>query len=64
MLEEQSRTKNKHGSTNALNTMDGATSKQIDWETKKNQKLTRSFDRKKRKRVKISNNKNSKKTKR
>ncbi|KAF7380945.1 hypothetical protein HZH66_014321 [Vespula vulgaris] len=59
MLEEQSRTKNKHGSTNALNTMDGATSKQIDWETKRNQKLTRSFDRKKRKRVKISNNKNN-----
>ncbi|KAL2732047.1 CCAAT/enhancer-binding protein zeta [Vespula squamosa] len=63
MLEEQSRTKNKHGGTNALNTMDGATSKQIDWETKRNQKLTRSFDRKKRKRVKILNNKNSKKTK-
>ncbi|XP_047368658.1 CCAAT/enhancer-binding protein zeta [Vespa velutina] len=64
MLEEQSRTKNKHGSTNALNTMDGATSKQIDWETKRNQKLTRSFDRKKRKHVKILNNKNNKKIKR
>lgn len=64
MLEEQSRTKNRHGSSNALNTMDGATSKQIDWETKRNQKLTRSFDKKKRKHVKLSNNKNSKKIKR
>lgn len=64
MLEEQSRTKNRHGSSNALNTMDGATSKQIDWETKRNQKLTRSFDKKKRKHVKISNNKNNKKIRR
>lgn len=64
MLEEQSHTKNKHGGINALNTMDGATSKQIDWETKRNHKLNKSFDRKKRKYIKTVKSKNSKKMKR
>ncbi|KAK2585564.1 hypothetical protein KPH14_010202 [Odynerus spinipes] len=63
MLEEQSRTKNKDGSTNALSTMDGAAPKQIDWETKRSQKFTRSFDRKKRKPIKTVKNKNNKKIK-
>lgn len=49
MLEEQSKTKNKHGGSNALNISDGASAKQIDWEMKRNQKFRRSFGKNKRK---------------
>ncbi|XP_043501387.1 CCAAT/enhancer-binding protein zeta [Polistes fuscatus] len=63
MLEEHGRTKTKHGGTDAFNTMDGASSKQIDWESKRNEKLTGSYGRKKRRYVKSSCNRNNKKIK-
>ncbi|XP_015173779.1 PREDICTED: CCAAT/enhancer-binding protein zeta [Polistes dominula] len=63
MLEEYGRTKTKHGGTDAFNTMDGASSKQIDWESKRNEKLTGSYSRKKRRYAKSSCNRNNKKIK-
>ncbi|XP_017879912.1 CCAAT/enhancer-binding protein zeta isoform X2 [Ceratina calcarata] len=62
MLEEHSKQKHKSGGTNAVNTADGASSKQIEWEMKRNQKLKGPF-RNKRKGQKIFK-KNVKKTKR
>ncbi|XP_067208361.1 CCAAT/enhancer-binding protein zeta-like isoform X2 [Linepithema humile] len=55
ILEEQSKTKEKHGYSNTFNTSDGASSKQIDWETKRHERLRGSFDRKKRKPGQSSN---------
>ncbi|XP_078050886.1 nucleolar complex protein 1 [Augochlora pura] len=49
MLEEHSKHKGKHGGTDTFNTADGASAKQIDWETKRHQKLKGSFNKKKRK---------------
>ncbi|KAG7212194.1 hypothetical protein KM043_012534 [Ampulex compressa] len=63
MLEEQSRTKSKHGSTNTFSSADGASLKQIDWETKRHQKLHGTFNRKKRK-GSAAHKKNVKKIKR
>lgn len=51
MLEEQNKTKGKHGSSNALSSSDGASAKQIDWEMKRHQRVKGSFDKKKRKSV-------------
>lgn len=53
MLEEHSKQKGKTGGTNAFNTLDGASSKQIDWEIKRHQKLRNSLNRNKRKGSKI-----------
>ena len=39
MLEEQGRSKTKHGSSAALSDADGASAKQLDWESERNQKL-------------------------
>lgn len=63
MLEEQSKTKGKHGGSNTFNTSDGASAKQIDWETKRHQRLKGSFNKNKRKAVQF-NNKQAKKFKR
>ncbi|XP_076278101.1 nucleolar complex protein 1 [Lasioglossum baleicum] len=49
MLEEHSKQKGKHGGTDTFNTADGASVKQIDWETKRHQKLQGSFNKNKRK---------------
>lgn len=46
MLEEQNKTKGKHGGSNVFSSSDGASSKQIDWETKRHQRLKGSFDKK------------------
>jgi len=64
MLEEQSKTKGKHGGSNIFSSSDGASAKQIDWEVKRHQRLKGSFDRKKRKPVQSSNNKRTKRFKR
>lgn len=62
MLEEQSKTKGKHGGSNTFNSSDGASAKQIDWETKRHQWLKGSFNKNKRKAVQF--NKQAKKFKR
>lgn len=64
MLEEQNKTKGKHGGSNIFSSGDGASAKQIDWEVKRHQRLKGSFDKKKRKSVQSSNNKRAKKFKR
>jgi len=51
MLEEQNKTKGKHGGSNALSSSDGASAKQIDWEIKRHQRMKGSFGKKKRKSV-------------
>ncbi|RLU23960.1 hypothetical protein DMN91_004168 [Ooceraea biroi] len=57
MLEEQGRTKGKHGSSNTFNVNDGASNKQIDWEEKRHQRLRgKSFGKKRKKFVQSSNN--------
>lgn len=62
MLEEQSKTRGKHGSSNTFNSSDGASAKQIDWEMKRHQQL-KGFSKNKRKSVQ-SNNKQIKRFKR
>ncbi|XP_031841757.1 nucleolar complex protein 1 [Nomia melanderi] len=49
MLEEHSKQRGKYGGTDMLNTADGASTKQIDWEIKRHQKLKSSFNKTKRK---------------
>lgn len=51
MLEEQNKTKGKHGGSNALSSGDGASAKQIDWEIKRHQQMRGSFGKTKRKSV-------------
>lgn len=63
MLEEQSKTRGKHGSSNAFNSSDGASAKQIDWEIKRHQRLKGSFSKNKRKSAQF-NNKQIKRSKR
>lgn len=70
MLEEQGRTKRKHGGSNTFTVNDGASDKQIDWEVKRHQRLRgRSFGIKRKKSVQLrafaraSNSMNSKKFK-
>lgn len=63
MLEEQSKTRGKHGSSNTFNSSDGASAKQIDWEMKRHQRLRGSFGKNKRKSGQ-SNNKQIKRFKR
>ncbi|XP_043523948.1 CCAAT/enhancer-binding protein zeta isoform X2 [Frieseomelitta varia] len=63
MLEEHSKQKSKAGGTNAFNTVDGASSKQVEWETKRHQNLRNSLNKSKRKSSKIYK-KNVKKSKR
>jgi ribosome biogenesis protein MAK21 len=65
MLEEQGRTKRKHGSSHTFNINDGATDKQLDWEEKRHQQLKRgSFGKKRKRFVQSSNNKQFKKFRR
>nr|XP_012144475.1 PREDICTED: CCAAT/enhancer-binding protein zeta isoform X1 [Megachile rotundata]XP_012144476.1 PREDICTED: CCAAT/enhancer-binding protein zeta isoform X1 [Megachile rotundata] len=49
MLEEHSKNNKKHGGTDVFNTADGASTKQIEWETKRHHKLKGLYDRNKRK---------------
>ena len=53
MLEEHSKQKSKAGGTNAFNTVDGASSKQVEWEIKRHQNLRNSLNKSKRKSSKI-----------
>ncbi|KAL0099107.1 hypothetical protein PUN28_020272 [Cardiocondyla obscurior] len=46
MLEEQNKTKGKHGGSNVFSSNDGASAKQIDWETKRHQRMKGSFGKK------------------
>lgn len=64
MLEEQGRTKRKHGSSNTFSINDGASDKQIDWEMKRHQRLRGGPFGKKRKQFESSNNKQGKRFKR
>lgn len=65
MLEEQSRTKGKHGGSNIFNSSDGASAKQIDWEIKRNQRFKKEpYGRKKRKHNPKRMSSNSKQIKR
>jgi len=63
MLEEQNKTRGKHGGSNVFSSNDGASAKQIDWEIKRHQRIKGSFG-KKRKSVQSSNNNRIKKFKR
>lgn len=63
MLEEQSKSRGKHGSSNTFNSSDGASVKQIDWEMKRDQRLKGSFSKNKRKSAQF-NNKQVKRSKR
>ncbi|KAL6259725.1 hypothetical protein P5V15_009638 [Pogonomyrmex californicus] len=63
MLEEQSKTRGKHGGSNVFDSSDGASAKQIDWEVKRHQRLKGSFG-KKRRSAQSSNNNRIKKFKR
>lgn len=64
ILDEQGRTKRKHGSSNTFNINDGASDKQIDWEVKRHQHLRgRSVDKKRKNFVHSSNNKQVKRYK-
>ncbi|CAD1478872.1 unnamed protein product [Heterotrigona itama] len=53
ILEEHSKQKSKAGGTNTFNTVDGASSKQIEWEVKRHQNLRNSLNKSKRKNSKI-----------
>ncbi|XP_076663140.1 nucleolar complex protein 1 [Andrena cerasifolii] len=53
MLEQHGRQKSKHGGTDMFSTVDGASSKQIDWEVKRHDKLRGSLNRNKRKGSKV-----------
>lgn len=53
MLEQHGRQKSKHGGTDMYSTVDGASSKQIDWEVKRHDKLRGSLNRNKRKGSKV-----------
>ncbi|XP_014483752.1 PREDICTED: CCAAT/enhancer-binding protein zeta [Dinoponera quadriceps] len=64
MLEEQSKTRGKHGGSDALSSIDGASAKQIDWEIKRNQRLRGSFGNKKRKNTAKQTSSSNKRTKR
>lgn len=63
MLEEENKTRGKHGGSNVFSSSDGASAKQIDWEIKRHQRMKGSFG-KKRKFVQSSNNNRVKKFKR
>lgn len=63
MLEEQSKARDRHGGSNAFSSSDGASSKQIDWEMKRNLRLKRSFGRNKRKHTVLASNNNNKRIK-
>lgn len=64
MLEEQGRTRRKHGSSNTFNINDGASDKQIDWEVKRHQHFRgRSVGKKRKNFVHSSNNKQVKRYK-
>jgi hypothetical protein len=63
MLEEQNKTRGKHGGSNVFSSSDGASVKQIDWEIKRHERLKGSF-KKKRKSNRPSNNNRVKRTKR
>ncbi|KYM96742.1 CCAAT/enhancer-binding protein zeta [Cyphomyrmex costatus] len=63
MLEEQNKSKGKHGGSNVFSSSDGASAKQIDWEIKRHQRMKGPFG-KKRKSVQSSNNNRAKKFKR
>lgn len=63
MLEEQNKTKGKHGGSNVFSSSDGAGAKQIDWEMKRHQRMKGPFG-KKRKSVQASNNNRVKRYKR
>ncbi|CAL7951592.1 unnamed protein product [Xylocopa violacea] len=63
MLEEHSKQKQKFGGTDAFNTADGASTKQVEWEIKRHQKLKGPLNKNKRKGSKLFK-KNVKKTKR
>lgn len=51
MLEEQTKSKRKYGSSNTFSDRDGASEKQIDWEMKRHQKVKKSFGKRKQKPV-------------
>lgn len=63
MLEEQNKTKGKHGGSNVFSSSDGASAKQIDWEVKRHQRM-KGFDKKKRKSVQAFDNNRVKRLKR
>ncbi|XP_076753949.1 nucleolar complex protein 1 [Xylocopa sonorina] len=62
MLEEHSKQKQKFGGTDAFNTADGASTKQVEWEIKRHQKLKGPSNKNKRKGAKLFK-RNVKKTK-
>lgn len=64
MLEEQNKTRGKHGGSNVFSSSDGASAKQIDWETKRHQRMKGSFGKKKRKSVQSFDNNQVKRFKR
>lgn len=63
MLEEQNKTRGKHGGSNVFSSSDGASAKQIDWEMKRHQRL-KGFGKKKRKSVQTLDNNRVKRFKR
>lgn len=64
MLEEQNKTRGKHGGSNVFSSNDGASAKQIDWEVKRHQRVKGSFGKKKRKSVQSFDNNRIKRFKR
>lgn len=64
MLEEQNKTRGKHGGSNVFSSSDGASAKQIDWEIKRHQRMKGSFGKKKRKSVQSFDNNQVKRFKR
>lgn len=63
MLEEQNKTRGKHGGSNVFSSSDGASAKQIDWEMKRHQRM-KGFGKKKRKSVQTLDNNRVKRFKR
>ncbi|XP_012533086.1 CCAAT/enhancer-binding protein zeta isoform X2 [Monomorium pharaonis] len=64
MLEEQNKTRGKHGGSNVFSSSDGASAKQIDWEMKRHERIKGSFSKKKRKSGRSNNNNRIKRSKR
>lgn len=64
MLEEQNKTRGKHGGSNVFSSSDGAGAKQIDWEMKRHQRMKGSFGKKKRKSIQSFDNNQVKRFKR
>ncbi|XP_011881927.1 PREDICTED: CCAAT/enhancer-binding protein zeta [Vollenhovia emeryi] len=64
MLEEQNKTRGKHGGSNAFSSNDGASAKQIDWEINRHQRMKGPFGKKKRKSVQSFDNSRGKRFKR